>query len=277
MENETINDSKEYCSRCKMKEAELICNLCEPFKYFCSSCDEYVHTLPSKRKHSRTPIERRCYQNQNRELSYSTHYKTNSNVEYSYTDQFNKTKYNNPIITQNSIEYNNTNYGNEIKKIYEREKEDIINKTTALEKNFDAVKNNLNEHIITLQNQIEDNNKKFNLNLNILEEENNMKLKKICNDKDNEIRQLLNKNRELDKCNEELLSRINEYIKDIHELKEEYNDKLSGFDYEIQQRDKDINEMKLFYENRLSQLSTNFNDEKAKLIHNYDKNIDRYI
>src|SRR5277367_3278835 len=41
--------STTYCSRCKIKEADFVCELCAPYKNFCSNCDGYVHSMNTKR------------------------------------------------------------------------------------------------------------------------------------------------------------------------------------------------------------------------------------
>ena len=45
--------SIEKCLRCKNKEAVFICVNCESFNFLCTQCDNYVHGLPSKKKHRR--------------------------------------------------------------------------------------------------------------------------------------------------------------------------------------------------------------------------------
>ena len=46
-----------YCTRCKVTEAEITCAMCDPFKYFCGNCNEYVHSVPSKKFHVRRKIQ----------------------------------------------------------------------------------------------------------------------------------------------------------------------------------------------------------------------------
>ena len=46
----------EICYRCKSKEAVYTCLMCDSFKLLCTQCDNYVHSLPSKRKHRKVTI-----------------------------------------------------------------------------------------------------------------------------------------------------------------------------------------------------------------------------
>ena len=48
-----------YCGRCKITEADFICESCSPNIFFCSYCDEYIHSINSNRQHSRNLIEKR--------------------------------------------------------------------------------------------------------------------------------------------------------------------------------------------------------------------------
>lgn len=48
----------EKCLRCKNKEPSFACMLCDKFKFLCSQCDCYVHSLPSKKNHKRTAINK---------------------------------------------------------------------------------------------------------------------------------------------------------------------------------------------------------------------------
>jgi hypothetical protein len=41
------------CLRCKNKEVNITCINCDSFKFLCTQCDSYVHSLPSKKKHTR--------------------------------------------------------------------------------------------------------------------------------------------------------------------------------------------------------------------------------
>ena len=43
-----------YCSRCKVKQAEVRCESCTIFNSFCQQCDASVHSLPLKKSHKRT-------------------------------------------------------------------------------------------------------------------------------------------------------------------------------------------------------------------------------
>lgn len=43
----------DFCSRCKVKTAEVKCDSCTIFNSFCQQCDASVHSLPLKKSHKR--------------------------------------------------------------------------------------------------------------------------------------------------------------------------------------------------------------------------------
>lgn len=59
------------CQRCKMKESVFSCIVCESFKFLCTKCDNYVHSLPSKQLHHRLAIiSDKCKKNEKQENIY---------------------------------------------------------------------------------------------------------------------------------------------------------------------------------------------------------------
>lgn len=44
------------CLRCNSKDAVYSCMQCDSFKFLCTRCDSYVHSLPSKNKHRRNSL-----------------------------------------------------------------------------------------------------------------------------------------------------------------------------------------------------------------------------
>jgi len=49
-------EENQMCIRCKIKPFVYTCNNCHPFTNFCVACDNFVHTLPSKKSHKRTLV-----------------------------------------------------------------------------------------------------------------------------------------------------------------------------------------------------------------------------
>jgi hypothetical protein len=305
--NEFNNGKINYCSRCKMKQADFICNPCDPFRYFCANCDGYVHSLPSKRTHSRVLIDHTNHtstsqlnsldsygydskkrevdnnpslnSNQNQRSTYQIKTQTlsNSNNDLSYLHSKTNNSFANEYIrnTNSPRNPNAINYINEIKQIYDTEKEDLINKTFSLEKHLDNVKTSMNERISTLHTQIDEMRRKHDLDIKILQDEHNMEIKRLSTDRENEFRMLQSNNIELQKCNDELLHKSNEYLRMIKDSRSDYTDKMSMTEFEIKRMEKELLDLKSYYEKRLSYITENFSEEKSKLINSYEKNIEK--
>jgi len=50
------DEAYSVCQRCKQKESVFSCIICESFKFLCTKCDNYIHSLPSKQAHQRIAI-----------------------------------------------------------------------------------------------------------------------------------------------------------------------------------------------------------------------------
>jgi hypothetical protein len=124
-----------------------------------------------------------------------------------------------------------------------------------------------------LQTQVEESHKKNQLNLSIIEEENQMKLKKIINDKENELKIVYNKLKEQEEINEGLITDLNEKTNIIQEIKYTYHERFNELDYNISQNEKEFLNMKQFYEEKINYLESHYHEEKGKLIQKYEDNI----
>ena len=54
MSNLKIQDFK--CERCQTELADILCQSCEPFHYFCPRCDSIVHSMRVRTSHIRQNI-----------------------------------------------------------------------------------------------------------------------------------------------------------------------------------------------------------------------------
>ena len=126
METQT-QQSSSICNRCKVKQGEFTCNECTPFNTFCANCDAYVHSLPSKRNHNRLPL------NSRNKISQMT------SINMSQVDTsipFSNRSLQDTYVMENVSSPQSQNYINEIRKIFEGEKEELINKNFLLQKSL---------------------------------------------------------------------------------------------------------------------------------------------
>lgn len=212
----------------------------------------------------------------------NTHYEPQEKLEI--LNNINNANLNNTLsLNQSKLSITNSpnthpsasNYLNEIKKIYDQEKDELVNKTLYLEKNLDLVKGSMNERLFHMQKQLDETTKKYHLNMQLMDDEHRMDYKKLQQEKENEIKILQNQNLELQKSNEELLQKINEYSKISHDLKNNLNEQISNFEFDLKKREHDFSDMKKHYENRIEYLTESFSEEKSKLINNYEKSIEK--
>jgi hypothetical protein len=234
--------------------------------------------MNSKRQHIRDLIEKRNL-SFNREDQSKRNYEEIKENQQVTTKSKNFYKNSSPNFEfQNSNKNLNNykeNYMNDMSKLYDGERDDYLNRIFTLEKQIEISKLSLNEQIINLQHQIEENNRKHKLTLENMIEEHEIELRRVLSDKETEIRQLFNKNRELERGNNELLAKINEYQNEIFQIKNLYSNKLTAAEFDNKQKDNELADIKNHYEKRISIISDNLTNDKGKIISNYEKNIEK--
>lgn len=117
--------------------------------------------------------------------------------------------------------------------------------------------------------------KRYESEITKINEDNNLYMKKIINEKDQEIKKFYLRNRDLEQMNEQLALKNNEYSLMIQKIKHGFTDKMSEFDLESRQKDKEIVDLKNYYEDRISKLINSFNLEKSTMISENEKNIEK--
>jgi hypothetical protein len=245
------------CNNCKIKQADFICDSCEPFKYFCSNCDGYMHALSNNRDHKRALME-------NTLTFRNTDYTTNKSRHNSSAE--NRNYPTSPRYQQDSdIE---SNYIRDIKRTHDMEKQELLSE-------IDEARNSYTLRIEQLQNQLEENNHRYMNNMRSMEDDFRFKIKSIVGEKDNEIN-ILNKNIiDLEALNKELLNRNEEYKFIIDNQKDDYNSRLSILDDDLKHCESETSQLKSHYENRIAFLLDQFSQEKTKLKYDYEKQIEK--
>ena len=166
-------------------------------------------------------------------------------------------------------------YINELKRVYEREKEGLVNNVMILQKQLDIVRAESNERIYNLELQLNESNKNNALSVKFLQDSHENEQRKLFSEKDGEIKFLQNKILELEKSNFELLAKVNQNFDQLSHVKKINSDRVVALDYELKKKDLELNELKNFYEKRIVYISDGFVDEKAKIINSYEKNIEK--
>jgi hypothetical protein len=148
------NEAFSICQRCKQKESVFSCIVCESFKFLCTKCDNYLHSLPSKQAHQRLAIV-------------SNNKKPIENANKDDSRILNKIEENNNNnISNNNLNYLNTNNSFDLNYKFNLSPINRLN-TLAKEKDMSGEYNAL----LNKNNNSAANN--FNANLNNRGENNN--------------------------------------------------------------------------------------------------------
>jgi hypothetical protein len=254
--DETLSNECVTCVRCKLKQADFICEACDPYKHFCSNCDGYVHSLPSKREHNRMIIN----EYSNRRTEHTVKRTLNTTIE---TNRYT------PERVEQDSEGLNSNYIREIRRANEREKEELRSE-------IDNMRSLLGDKILYLQMQIEENNQRYSNTVKNMDEEFMIKTRNLMAEKDSEIIQLRKNLSDLEIINSDLLMKVNEYKMIVEEQKNSFNSRLTILDHDLKSCETDALELKDHYEERINYLIEQFTQEKAELINDYEINIEKY-
>ena len=291
-------DIKNICNRCRVEVGEFICSDCSNFNIFCLNCDNYIHSLPSKRNHKRVPYKNSMNSNIINSVTQDNtinNYLSQSNFDNNYNNnQFNvnenvsksnqsflfqsgnQIQSNNNIIDNNNINNKYTqNYLNELKQIFENEKEELLNKNYLLQKEMKDMERNYLSQIENLKNIIEQLNLKLENDKKQLIENNELEIKRIIAEKENQISYLYNQNFELQKANDILLQKNNKFNDLLTNDKVNYNSQISDYKNTIQGLQRDNNDLKDFYDNKINFFTKNFSLEKNKIIDSYENTIEK--
>ena len=273
------------CQRCYKSPPIYDCFICKG--YFCLSCDEYIHSFPSKKLHQRRILDIATA------INTESPKQTEENINNTEAN-INVIKETLPIYDSN-IGKSNTVYNSEYPKYekgpyididekYLQGNTNIDYKIEELTCNLESTKINLSERIDVLDehiHKINETNKDDIININ---SRNLKEINDITSEKDSEIKQLQSiiekqkdKIKELKEGNKmlenELINSIRLKNQSIKERDEALNDKKSQEKLFI----KDIDEMILSqedekkklvngYEDKFIKTNSDYHDEKDKLL-----------
>lgn len=129
--------------------------------------------------------------------------------------------------------------------------------------------------IANLQNQVDEMNSKYSSTSKFIEDDFNYKLEKTIKEKDDEINRLVLKVNDIVELNEKQNLKIEENLRIIQDLRQNYNDKFNEMNTNYSKKDLESIEIKNYYENKLETLTKNYEDEKSRIINNYEENFNK--
>ena len=218
------------------------------------------------------------YKNQNNSINnYINVTENESNENYNYSPCKNNTiNLNSPVKAINdnpTFRRPTENYINNIKTIYELDKQQLIEENREYKLQNESEKNKLTDKILFLENKVKSLQDKNKLDSKAMIDQFNFNIKKLTKEKDDQIQLLVNKNSELTQCNEELINKLNKYLDIINDTKINLGAQISNLECENDRLKKENENMKYFYENKIKYYENNLEDEKNKLIYGYENQI----
>ena len=281
------------CQRCYKTPPIYDCFICTG--YFCLSCDEYIHSFPSKKLHTRRMLDvsntMNNKQNQENDSKNKNIYsKINPNID-SNTDIIKETLpiydsnigKSNAIFTSENLKYQKGPYIDAEEK-YLQGSTNIGTKIEELSSNLENTKMNLCERIDVLDdkiNKIDENNQNEIININ---SKNLKEINDIMSEKDSEIKQLQsiiekqkNKIKELKEGNDILEKELIDCIKLKEQSLSERNEALAEKKRQENFFVKDIDDMILSQEEEKRKLVNGYEDKFIKTNSDYHDDKDKLL
>ena len=281
------------CQRCYKTPPIYDCFICKG--YFCLSCDEYIHSFPSKKLHTRRmlDISNTINNKQNQENvseNKNIYPKINPNLD-SNTDIIKETLpiydsnigKSNTIFTSENLKYQKGPYIDAEEK-YLQGSTNIGTKIEELSSNLENTKMNLCERIDVLDdkiNKIDENNQNEIININ---SKNLKEINDIMSEKDSEIKQLQsiiekqkNKIKELKEGNDILEKELIDCIKLKEQSLSERNEALAEKKRQENFFVKDIDDMILSQEEEKRKLVNGYEDKFIKTNSDYHDDKDKLL
>ena len=286
------------CERCQIENANIVCQLCQPFHYFCQRCDSIVHSMRVKSSHKRQNISSFINKALNSSFNDNNNFSTakfgeinnelnlpSSAKKYFRTltpkkqrviynnklnDKDNISSNNDYIINNNNCPISNDGYSKdylyEINRIHNKEKEALQYKIDTLENNIDRLK-------LNFQNELKLMEERMN---NILREKKNMEEKynqiidMTIKEKDDKIKLLINENNIIKEKNRIMEEKAKEKDNYMAKNLSECNNQIENLKNELTNARKDNNILHKNHMNKVSEMIKS-NNENIKNINDMHK------
>ena len=168
-------------------------------------------------------------------------------------------------------------YVNEIKKVFKKEKDYLEYKNKTLKYSLDKIKLEFTDHINNLTKQLEDNQNTNIININTLKDNYELKITEINDAHEEEIKTL---SKNINQLESELKDLKNTYTNEINERDLKINELTNENDRinkELKEKNEELFKIKNSFEVLSKQYEKEFNEEKTKIIHEYEEKIDQIV
>ena len=119
--------------------------------------------------------------------------------------------------------------------------------------------------------------KKHQLQVKSLQENYEIKIKLIVEEKDKQIEKLQLKIENLDKINSELTLKLEDNIKAIYNIKDSCSSKLDLLERDLNVRDEELIKVRDNYERRINDIERNNEEDKKRIIFEYESKIEKML
>ena len=262
----------EVCARCKLKIADFKCEECQCL--FCSECDTFIHSIPSKVNHDRIFISQSLKQLPNNN---QFNFNLQNNLNNNNNNQFNSVNISNINKSNDyySSGFNTQRLINEINDNNDSEKDELRKKIYELNQELNTTKKVLEERINYLHQHLDEVKMINKNNIEKLKLEYKTQINNIVNDKDSQIQFLIEEINKHKEINSDLNQKNTELEIKYNEAEEKYLNEINTLNNEIQNLNNEKNSIDNFYKNKIEQINNMNKAEKERIISNYEITISK--
>ena len=157
-----ITNEKIKCERCQIDQANIICQACQPFHYFCPRCDSIVHSMRIRLSHTRQNLNSDFANLSFNSKSLSTNNCSNMTSKFDFNNNKNEKnltplknfRVSTPNATQRGASFFGDGFLKEVNRIHMKEKESLKFKIDTLENNNERLKINFQNEIKNMEERI---------------------------------------------------------------------------------------------------------------------------
>lgn len=268
---------KHDCYRCQSSPARFYCNECHN-GFFCEICDIHVHSLSSKKRHTRRSLPERIRE---------TDYATCSLSSFRPSSPLNRSLgVNQPITYQrssstidvtNSINVKKRQMHcccNELRKINEEEKEELLSTITILKQKLSNSASTLNEKTECLYSQIDDLKQRYIKEMHQSNQRQTDIFDNILLEKEDRINFLYDKVYQLEEINSKQKNKIEEYEELLNSSQSNFRDKIALANCHLDELMNENAMIKEYYEKKIGDITNISAEERNKIENKYEKSIE---
>ena len=163
-----------------------------------------------------------------------------------------------------------SSYITNITQAHEQSKQKTTQTITSLQTEISSVKSHINSTVNAYEHKIKTLQHQHACELTSLRSQCASHYTTEITHKDNELKQLLQRNTELTQSNEDLLNKLTQYLNTINTTQQAHTNTVSHLHNDNNTLKNDVNAVKASYERKMKLLQQNFEEEKNALIYHYE-------